>query len=628
MKLLYDIYSKTNRYIIDGVTGAASLLLAYQLRFEGQVPEAHWLQMWVLLPIVVATRLAVNASFRVYRQNWRHIGIADSLRILQSYTVISAVLLVLRLGLPASLGLLRVPLSIIAMEFLFSLYGAVGVRILRRVLYQWELRRGSSLGKKKRLLLVGAGSAGVIAAKELSLRPDIEIVGFVEDFPKIHGSRIAGFPILGSTGRITELVRKHGVDEVVLCLARAPVATLKRLWRLCEGTPARTLIIPTLHEIFDREVGISRLREIKIEDLLSRETVELPSATPEISATFRDKRILVTGAAGSIGSELVRQLADFEPACLFLLDKDENMLFERELELKARIPRVAFKILVADIRFEQRLRKIFDQYHPEVVFHAAAYKQVPLMEVNPSEAILNNVFGTCNLAQLAIEYEVERLVFISTDKAVKPASIMGASKRLGELVIQAEADRYKASFCCVRFGNVMASRSSVIPLFQTQIAAGGPVTLTHPEMQRFFMTIPEAAQLVIQAGTLAENGSTYVLDMGDPVRVGDLARDLIELSGLRPNQDIQIDIVGLRPGEKLTEELVGDGESLEPTRVPRIFAVTSNGSLDVKRFEVLLRCLRKASEQDDVAGIRLLLRDLSIGYDPAPPKETHKPLAK
>ena len=442
--MTYQHYSKAKQYIVDGVVIGVSFVLAYQLRFEGQVPTENELQMRLLLPIVIASRLAINLAFGVYQQIWRYVSLAEAFRIAQSYIVVSGILLVLRLGLPDPWAPLRVPLSIIAMEFLFSFYGTLGVRVLRRVLYQWELKRKFDPRKKRRLLLVGAGGAGVIAAKELSLRPDVEIVGFVEDFPKIHGSRIAGFPVLGPTGRITELIRKHGVDEVVLCLARAPIATLKRLWRLCEGTPARTLIIPTLHEIFDREVGISRLREIKIEDLLSREAVELSSATPEVSATFRNKRVLITGAAGSIGSELVRQLADLEPACLLLLDKDENALFERELELKTRIPRVPFKILVADIRFEQRLRKIFDQYHPEVVFHAAAYKQVPLMEVNPSEAILNNVFGTYNLVQLAIEYEVERLVFISTDKAVKPASIMGASKRLGELVIQAKADRYKA----------------------------------------------------------------------------------------------------------------------------------------------------------------------------------------
>ena len=382
-----------------------------------------------------------------------------------------------------------------------------------------------------------------------------------------------------------------------------------------EGARAPTLFVPPVDECLNHQEGIGCLRPVKSEELMNREVVELALGDPEVTAVYRGKRILVTGAAGSIGSELVRQLVSLEPARIVLLDKDENALFERQLELQARIPKVPFEILVADIRFRQRLQTIFERWRPEVVLHAAAHKQVPLMESHPVEAVTNNVFGTHNVVELSLAFEVQRFVFVSTDKAVKPTSIMGASKRLAEMVVQSSVGKHRTRFCCVRFGNVRGSRSSVIPLFQKQIAAGGPVTLTHPEIRRFFMTIPEAAHLVIQAGTFAEDGGIYMLDMGDPMRIADLAHNLIELSGLRPNQDIRIETIGLRPGERLSEELVGDGEYLAPTRVRKIFVVENGCRLDVERLETLLNSLRKAVEQDDEVQVRALLHDFKLRFN-------------
>ena len=613
MKLRYDFYSRTNRYLIDAGIIGLSFLLAHQIRFEGRVPAVSVFQFWLLLPAIILVRLAVNTLFRVYRQVWRYASIPDALQNAKAYAVVSLALVVARLV--PGWWVIRLPLSIIAMEFLMSLYGALTVRLLRRVLYQRQLSYRYRSQARKRVLLIGAQSAGVIVAKELSQRPDVELIGFLDDDQKKKGMLVNGLPVLGSTGQLAETVRERGVDEIILCIQEAPAAELKRLWRLCESTPARTLIVPSLGQILDREVGLVRLQELKMEELLGREMPVL-NAAPEIAATYRNKRILVSGAAGSIGSELVRQLAGLEPACLLLFDKDENGLYDRQLELEARSHRVPFEILVGDMRFRYRMERIFARYRPEIVFHAAAHKHVPLMELNPCEAILNNVFGTDLLSELGATFGTERFVLISTDKAVNPTNIMGASKRLAELVVQSKNGVQATRFCSVRFGNVMASRSSVIPIFQKQIAAGGPITLTHPDMRRFFMTIPEAVNLVLQAGVMAEGGATYVLNMGNQISIVDLARDLIELSGLRPNQDIQIEYIGVRPGEKLFEELVAEDEHLHETRVPEIRAAITGRRLDAGPLAEQLELLRQAAEQDDLPQVYELLRRFQIGFQP------------
>jgi FlaA1/EpsC-like NDP-sugar epimerase len=613
VKPRYDFYSTTNQYLIDtGIIGF-SFLLAYQIRFEGRVPAAGAFQMWLLLPAIIVFRLAVNTLFGVYRQVWRYAGIPDALQNARAYGIVSLVLVIARLT--AGWWLVRLPLSVITLEFLMSLYGALTVRLLRRVLYQRQLSHRYHGLARKRVLLVGAQSAGVIVAKELSYRPDVDLVGFLDDDPRKKGMLVNGLPVLGPTGQLAETVRQRGVDEIVLCIQEAPAAELKRLWRLCESTPVRSLIVPSLGQILDREVGLMRLQELRMEELLGRERPALEAA-PEIAATYRHKRILVSGAAGSIGSELVRQLAALEPACLLLFDKDENGLYDRQLELQARSQRVPFEILVGDMRFRYRMERIFARQRPEIVFHAAAHKHVPLMELNPCEAILNNVFGTDLLSELAAAFGTERFVLISTDKAVNPTNIMGASKRLAELVVQSWNGAHATRFCSVRFGNVMASRGSVIPIFQKQIAAGGPVTLTDPDMRRFFMTIPEAVDLVLQAGVLAEAGFTYVLNMGDQIRIADLARDLIELSGLRPGHDIRLEYVGVRPGEKLFEELVAEDERLSETLVPEIGAVVADRRLDTGQFREQLALLRQAAEQDDLAQVHDLLYRFQIGFRP------------
>lgn len=616
MTVKYDPYSKTNQYIIDGVIVGLSFYAAYLIRFEGDIPPNNLFQFWVLLPVVVGGRLINNAWLGVYRRMWRYVSLTDAIQISVAYLAFSVFLGLLRLSLPDGLATLRIPLGVVAVEFSLSLLGALGVRSLRRLQYQSKLGLLHEPPEGKRTLLVGAGAAGIMTAKEIVARPDRKLVGFLDDNPRKIGALIQGVPVLGPLDNLQQIIKKHDVQEVVLCITRAPRNVLKRIWRLCEGLDVRTLIIPTLDEIFDGDVQISRLRQVNIENLLGRATVDLSQGMSEAANYFKGKRILVSGAGGSIGSELTRQLATFDPERLLLLDKDENSLFELQLQLAARSPVPRFELLVGDIRSAERIRAIFDTTRPEVVLHAAAHKHVFLMELNPSEAILNNVFGTNVLVEQAVYSGTELFVFISTDKAVRPSSVMGTSKRLAELVVQQKANQGGTRFACVRFGNVMGSRGSVIPLFQRQILEGGPITLTDPEVSRYFMTIPEAAQLVIQAGIMRTNHvNMFVLNMGDSVKVVDLARDLIELHGLLPDRDIKIETVGLRPGEKLREEFVGEDEEMIPTANPMIFAVASKTQPDWEAFERVLKDLWEAAHSQDDKRIVELLKGWNLRSD-------------
>ncbi|MGH9862836.1 MAG: polysaccharide biosynthesis protein [Candidatus Acidiferrales bacterium] len=613
----FNLYAKPNQYVIDGFIVGVSFGAAYLLRFEGAIPPEIVSQMWGWLPVVVAGRLGTNHLFGTYRRMWRYVSIVDALQLVRPFATFSAILLALRLFLPATLAALRVPLSIILIEGLLSFTGSLSVRLLRRILYQRQLHAAAGWQEVKRVLLVGAGVAGAAAANMLAPRPDRKVVGFLDDDPKKAGAVVAGVPVVGTVSQLRQAVEQQGVNEVVICFSRARREVLKRIWRLCEGLEVRTLIVPALEELMEGEVQVSRLRQVSMEELLGREAVEPLSNPDELTACYRGKRILVTGAGGSIGSELARQLAALQPECLLLLDKDENGLYELSTYFSRLSTAPPIELLVADLRSPERLRSLFEKFRPQLVFHAAAHKHVPLMESNPSEAVLNNVFGTVNLLEQGVAHGASLFVFISTDKAARPASIMGASKRLGELLVESQCQPGKARFACVRFGNVMSSRGSVIPLFQKQIAAGGPVTLTDPEVSRYFMTIPEAVQLVTCVGLLGgENGGTYVLDMKDPIRIADLARDLIELAGLRPGQDIRVETIGLRPGEKLHEELIGEGETLAPTQHPRIFAVCSERSGPVDGMDQLLFRLRRAAEQNDVKEIYRVFEAFPIAFRP------------
>lgn len=615
MKQKYDLYSATNQRICDALIGGIAFYLGYQIRFEWDVPSTDAYQLWLLLPAAMVGHVVVGSLLGVYRLIWRYISLTDALVVLRGHVVFSTILVILRLTLPDRWASLRVPLSIIVIEFLLSSSAALSARVLRRILYQRQSMRTLSGEKVNRVLLIGAGQAGVMVAKEMAPDVRVKVVGFLDDDPRKAGAIINGIKVLGPVDSLPTAVREHGVEEVVICIPRAPRATLKCLWAFCESLPVQTKIVPTIGEILHGKVNIAAFRDVQMADLLGRETADLSSNEADVAPAYSGKRVLITGAGGSIGSELAHQLLRFTPAQLILLDKDENGVYELYSQLEADSERTAVHPLVADIRFPERLKAIFSRFRPEVVFHAAAHKHVTLMERNACEAILNNVVGTRNLAENSLAFGVFQFVLVSTDKAVKPKSIMGASKRVCELIAQARGNEGSTRFSCVRFGNVLNSRGSVVPLFQKQIARGGPISITHPGVQRFLMTIPEAIHLLIQAGTLGSWGQIFVLEMGDPVPILDLARDLIELSGLRPGKDIQIEMTQLHPGEKIIEELFDHtSETLSPTPFDKIFVVHGK-PYDWPGFAEKLAALEDAARRESPEDVRQILREFNFGFD-------------
>jgi FlaA1/EpsC-like NDP-sugar epimerase len=589
--------------LLDLAILVGSFLLAYLLRFDFQIPEDERLRMLAQIPLALLVQFAALVLAGVYAFVWRYVGLREVPAFFKAAAGAVTVLLLLRFGLPDPFHLWRVPVSVILIDAALAFGGTLSVRVLRRILYEsYERDRldrtaARALGPRRRrkpVLLVGAGRGGVLAVREIQGRGDmdIEVVGFVDDDPLKQGTVIHGVRVLGTIRELPRLVRELGIDHVVITIAERR-QLLHRIAEICQKNGVRMRSIPGFYEILQGKVEISRMRDVAVETLLGREPVYLDQT--ELDRFLGGKRVLVTGAGGSIGSELARQVARFQPSLLLLLDRAEGALFEADRELRQLRPELDVLPLIADVVDAPRLRALLTRYRPEVILHAAAHKHVPLMESNASEAIKNNVFGTRILGELAGELEAGTFVLISTDKAVRPSSIMGASKRIAELVIQDLDLRFATRYVAVRFGNVMGSAGSVIPIFREQIARGGPVTVTHADMMRYFMTIPEAAQLVLEAGAMGDRGEIYVLDMGEPVRILDLARDLITLSGFRPYEDVDIVFTGLRPGEKLFEELEVSGENIAKTRHPKIFigrlpAFPSDRLSDgLKRLAVLCR---------------------------------------
>jgi FlaA1/EpsC-like NDP-sugar epimerase len=467
----------------------------------------------------------------------------------------------------------------------------------------------------RKIVLIGAGDAGNLVLKELKQRSDLgmKVVGFIDDDPKKLKKNIQGVPVLGDTSRIPEVVKAHGVHEAIITIANASSKDLRRIVSICQEAGLKVKIVPGLFEMLDEKVTITKVREVNIDDLLGRSVFRLAEHLPEVSTYYRGKSILVTGAGGSIGSELCRQLAAMGPREIVLLDKDENSIFEIDNDLKgANGNGVKVHPVIADIKNGDRMKLVFEKYRPEIVFHAAAHKHVPLMEINASEAILNNVLGTVNVVETAAASGVERFIFISTDKAVNPTSVMGATKKIGEIIVQMCAKRNGTRFSCVRFGNVLGSRGSVVPLFQKQIAKGGPVTITHPEMRRYFMSIAEAVHLIIQAGTLGEKGEIFVLDMGQAIKIIDMVKALIRLSG-HQEDDIEICYVGIRPGEKLYEEILIDEERTRSTKFEKIFIAPPVEALDWKASQGIEEII-EAATKGDAGRIELGLVGMGIGF--------------
>ena len=606
--------ARQTQVLLDAFVLVGALYFAYLLRFDFQIPGEQLQYFLLRLSLVVLIQFGALLLAGIYSFIWRYIGLAEVQAFLRAALFSFTPLLLLRIGLPVSLQQWRIPLSVLLIDTVLAFAGVLSIRVLRRVLYEQEelkkltLRQGSS--GQKSVLLIGAGQAGVTVARELRRRGDLGIkaLGFVDDDPVKLNSVLHGLRVRGATRDIPRLVAELKVDHLILSIVDASRPEIRRILDICEQVPVRVRVIPGLYEVIDGQVEISRIRDVEIEDLLGREPVQLETETLERFLT--DRRVLLTGAGGSIGSELARQVLRFNPSRLILVERSEHALFEIDRELRARDLATPVRPVLADVTDEARMRSLLESTRPHVVLHAAAFKHVPMMEFHPAEAIENNTLATATLGRLAGEAGCEAFVMISTDKAVRPTSVMGASKRVAEIAIQNLSRDYEQTrFLAVRFGNVLGSTGSVIPIFREQIAAGGPVTVTHPSVTRYFMTPSEAAQLVLQAGSIGENGELLILDMGEPVSITNLAKDMIQLSGLRPYEDIDIVYTGLRPGEKLYEELELKGEAIDRTRHPKIFVGKLN-PYSPEKVEFALRRLFELAKNREHGAIRDFLGEL------------------
>ncbi len=555
---------------------AVSLMLSF-LVVQNMQFRREWLKLYApILLFFLLIKLPVFGLFKQYQGWWRYVGISD-LRDIVHASVLSTFLIVIlwftagqitsiRPFLPAGLDKPAEGICIADMFVTVLILG--GLRIVLRLYY--EAFRTAEAGQLKRFLIIGAGNAGEALLREIVRMPAVQydVLGFIDDDPIKQGTRIHGIPVLGTVEQLPTICEERKIEEIAIAIPSASPRQLRRVIQVCEGAKIRFRTVPSITDIASGKLRVSQIRDVDINDLLGREAVQLDLDLIEVFS--KDKTILVTGAGGSIGSEMCRQLCHFSPKLLVLIEQAENPLFYIERELKKRFPAVGIETLICNITDKQRVDEIFEVYRPQVVIHAAAHKHVPLMEFNPGEAIKNNIIGTQIVADAADRHGTVNFVMISTDKAVNPTSIMGSSKRIAEMYIQDLSRTSKTQFVTVRFGNVLDSEGSVVPIFKKQIAEGGPVTVTHPDMMRYFMTIPEASQLVLQAATMGKGGEIFVLDMGEPVKIQDLARELITLSGFRPGEDIEIVFTGPRAGEKLFEELSIEGEDMQRTRHPKI----------------------------------------------------------
>jgi FlaA1/EpsC-like NDP-sugar epimerase len=544
--------------LVDAVVIIAVPYIALLIRFDGNVSISYITLLNRCLPLLIIIRLAVFYCFGLYNRIWRYASIGELLSIVAAVTSSSVLIwlvnLILHYNFPRTFYVISLVLNII-----FIGANRLCIRVLshkKRIVVQ----------DRDRVVIIGAGDAGAMVARELREHCYNEklIAGFIDDDPAKRHHKIYGIKVLGNRSEIHKIVNLYQVNEIVIAIPSLSGSALKPIIQEAKQTGRTVKTVPGYHELINGKVKVSQLRQVDLEDLLRREPIKL-DPTPVVKC-LAGKRVLVTGAGGSIGAELCRQIASFSPRSLILLGKGENSIYEIHQELALQYPDLKLEPVIADVRDKQRINAVFSRYKPEAIFHAAAHKHVPLMELQPEEAVKNNVFGTKTVAEAARQCNAAVMIMISTDKAVNPTSVMGATKRIAEQVIQSMNQNSKTKFAAVRFGNVLGSRGSVVPLFKKQIAQGGPVTVTDPRMTRYFMTIPEAVQLVLQAGAMAEGGEVFVLDMGEPVRIYDMACALIELSGLKPHEDIEIRYTGLRPGEKLYEELLTAEEGTTATR--------------------------------------------------------------
>jgi FlaA1/EpsC-like NDP-sugar epimerase len=600
-------------FLFDLIGWAATPFAALAIRLDGSYSLSHYrVHLAAFALAAMACKLFALWICGLYRRYWRYASIDELALIWLAVTgagIASAIVYDFVIGplLPGT----PLPESIPIIDSLLTLVFVGGTRFAGRLLHHSRLKLQGRF-VRERILIVGAGDAGTMIARELRSNPQLEIeaVGFVDDDPAKIGSTIHGVPVLGPRQAIPELARDFAAQAVIIAMPRVPGTEIREIRDICERAKLQTKIVPGVFEILSGKVSISQIRDVQIDDLLRRPPVETDQRA--VAELAKGMTVLVSGAGGSIGSEMCRQLAQIGAGELILLGHGENSIFEIHNELLVKHPGLNVVPVIADIRDGRRIQRIFDTYRPQAVFHAAAHKHVPLMEMNPEEGVTNNVLGTRNMLTAAERSGVVHFVLVSTDKAVNPANVMGATKLLAEHLVHDAAVRTGRPYVTVRFGNVLASRGSVVPLFQQQIKAGGPITITHPDICRYFMTIPEAVQLVLQATALGAGGETFVLDMGEPVKIVQLAKDLIHLSGLEVDRDISIVFSGLRPGEKLSEELFTHGEDIARTQNEKIYVVRNGkgGPIQQSRVDELIA----AAQAGDGLRLRHLLAEVVPGY--------------
>lgn len=605
---------------IDALLLYCALYCAHWLRFDGNIPVREMGSFYGSVVWILPLKLGVFFFMNLYQGMWRYTGLPDILNILKANLL---ALLFMALILGFWMRFQGVSRGVVLIDFVLSAGLIAGFRVMIRSVVKgslWKNNPVQRITKRTRafhrVLIVGAGDTGEKLLREIDQNQNlgIDVVGFVDDNPFKQRHSIHGVSVLGNRNDIPELVIKHQVDEIIIAIPTATAQQMRQVVNFCESTKKPFKAVPGMAELINGEVSVSMIREVRYDDLLGREPVCLEN--DDICRYISGKRVMVTGAGGSIGSELCRQIACYSPGQLLLLDRNESALYELNLDLAAKYPGLKTVEVLAATQNKNRMKHIFEDYRPQVVFHAAAYKHVPMMEMHPWEAIFNNIVGSVVLMELCRVHQVERCVVISTDKAVRPTNVMGASKRLMEMLSQSYAGANGVKFMAVRFGNVLGSAGSVLPLFKKQIAQGGPVTVTHPDITRYFMTIPEAVSLVLQAGGLGNGGEIFVLKMGTPVRIADMARDLITLSGFVADEEIKIEYRGLRPGEKMYEELITEGEDILTTRFSDIMVLKNGGSVSMEEMDRHVRDLVELAKAEDATGIKKKLKCVVPEYSP------------
>ena len=593
--------------ILITLSGFLALYIRFDFRFS-RMDMTYVRYELRYLPVSLVLTIVLFVLFKLYRSVWRFASTTELLNVIGACSVS----LVLQIVIMACLKM-RMPVSYYLMKYVILITGIGSLRFAYRILRMLQEKRTGLRGDaRKNTMVVGAGEAGAMIIKEFqnSRYLDQKVCCVIDDNTAKHGKYLRGVKIVGGREEIPFYAHELKVEEIVVALPSVPQAEIREILQICQETGCEMKVLPGLYQMINGEVSVSKLRRVEIEDLLGREPIRLQ--VDSVMGYVSGKTILVTGGGGSIGSELCRQIAAHEPKKLILVDIYENNAYDIQQELKQKFPNLDLVVLIASVRNTHRMESVFAAYRPDIVYHAAAHKHVPLMEDSPNEAVKNNVFGTYKTAQAADKHGVHRFVLISTDKAVNPTNIMGASKRICEMIIQMMNQRSKTDFVAVRFGNVLGSNGSVIPLFKKQNEQGGPVTVTHPEIIRYFMTIPEAVSLVLQAGALAKGGEIFVLDMGEPVKILDLAKNLIRLSGYKPFEDIQIEFTGLRPGEKLYEELLMSEEGLQETE-NKLIHIGKPIEFDEGKFLSDLEELRRIAEEDSL-DIRRKVREIVPTY--------------